>query len=97
MAIADDAPKGTVVTVSLKSPVMHGEQEVAQLHFQPLKWGHLRKIPLQEPTYAVIIDVAAALCGMPSSVLAQLEAEDAAAVHAFVEGALGPFLGPGLS
>lgn len=65
--------------VELSQPLMLGSKPIAVLTFQPLKWRHMKHIPVGDPqalTMAHVIELASQLTGIPASVLEDLEGAD---------------------
>ena len=67
----------TPVRIALKSPVMHGEEEIKELVFaREMVAGDLRGVSLTNMTHDGIWEVASRLTGVPASVIRQLKIQD---------------------
>lgn len=66
-----------MTTITLKSPLKHGESEITELKFRKPVARDLRKFELTDLNkFSKIQDLTAILCGLPMSVLDNLEMED---------------------
>lgn len=78
------------IKISLKSPVMHGEQEIKELVFgREMVAGDLRGISIRDLTHDNVCDVASRITGVPTPILRQLKMPDYLEVAEVVSGFFG--------
>lgn len=78
----------TAKTITLKKPIQQGSETISKLEFREPVAKDLRKLPLENMSMSVMLDLAGDLCGQPTSVVDQLSIADTQEVLGVVGGFL---------
>lgn len=85
----------TFKTITLQHPVQFGEETISVLELRNAKARDFRSLKSLDKPFAMMLDLAAELSGIPASVLDEIDAEDFPQLMEVMSGFLAGFQGTG--